>query len=78
MNILNKCFFGVLLMIVGVISLDAASRKPNVLFIASDDLNCDLSCYGDPVVRTPNLDRVGQGLTARIANFLYAAQAGPH
>jgi iduronate 2-sulfatase len=33
-------------------------QKPNVLFIISDDLNCDLGCYGNKVVKTPHLDRL--------------------
>lgn len=33
-------------------------EKPNVLLIVSDDLNVDLACYGHPVVKTPNLDRL--------------------
>lgn len=42
-------------------SLAAAAqtkRRPNVLFIGTDDLNCALGCYGHPVVKTPNLDRL--------------------
>jgi iduronate 2-sulfatase len=36
------------------------ARRNNLLFIASDDLNTCLSCYGHPVVRTPNIDRIAQ------------------
>jgi N-sulfoglucosamine sulfohydrolase len=36
----------------------AAADRPNIIWIIGDDLGCELSCYGDRVVRTPNIDRL--------------------
>ncbi|MFM1941225.1 MAG: hypothetical protein RI897_207 [Verrucomicrobiota bacterium] len=41
-----------------VIPSQAAPEKPNVLLLCVDDLKPLLGCYGDPLAKTPNLDRL--------------------
>ena len=36
----------------------AEAKRPNVLFLMSDDLNNMLGCYGDRLAHTPNIDRL--------------------
>ncbi|MDV6030086.1 MAG: sulfatase-like hydrolase/transferase [Phycisphaera sp. RhM] len=39
----------------------AGAERPNVLFIAIDDLRVELGCYGHAAVKSPNIDRLASG-----------------
>lgn len=56
----NSVFEFGLAVLVGTASAVAApgTAGPNVLMICVDDLKPVLGCYGDPLARTPNLDRL--------------------
>jgi arylsulfatase A-like enzyme len=44
--------------VIAVTTSGAEAKRPNVLFLMSDDLNNALGCYGDPLAKTPNIDRL--------------------
>ena len=57
-------FFLFTLINIAIEYLAAAQQKPNIVFILSDDHSAPfLSCYGDPNVKTPNLDKLAQAGT---------------
>ncbi len=49
-----------LLLFLGSIPNLAAAQKPNILFIAVDDLRPAMGCYGDSMAITPNMDRLAE------------------
>ena len=54
-----------------------AARKPNVLFVVFDDLNTRIGCYGDPVAKTPHLDRLAARGTVFTRAFCQQPICGP-
>ncbi len=63
-------------LIVGTISaVDAqeSTNRPNVLFIAIDDLRPELGCYGDSHIHSPNIDKLA--VSGRLFEHAYCQQA---
>jgi arylsulfatase A-like enzyme len=55
----------------------ADAGKPNILFIASDDMRPELGCYGARHVHSPHLDRLAAGGTAFMRAYCQQAVCSP-
>jgi iduronate 2-sulfatase len=60
-----------------MMQVSAQEKKMNVLFIAVDDLKPVLGCYGDKLVKTPNIDRLARRGTTFLTNYCQQAVSGP-
>ncbi|MEX2112276.1 MAG: sulfatase, partial [Pirellulales bacterium] len=55
----------------------AAAERPNVLFIAVDDLRTELSCYSATHIHSPNIDRLAAGGTTFLRAYCQQAVCSP-
>jgi iduronate 2-sulfatase len=75
-NSVNLALLG-LVCIPAVAQKSEVKQKPNVLFIAVDDLKPILGCYGDKIIKTPNIDRLASMGTVFMKNYVQQAVSGP-
>src|SRR6188474_3018665 len=68
--------FAVLILASLVVAASAA-EKPNVLFIASDDMRPQLGCNGDPIVKSPNIDALAKRGTLFQRSYVQQALCSP-
>ena len=75
---MNKLIASALICILSIAPIIAQEKsKPNVLFIAVDDLKTVLGCYGDKIIKTPNIDRLAKMGTVFLNNYCQQAVCGP-
>ncbi|MDO8539529.1 MAG: sulfatase [Opitutaceae bacterium] len=67
-----------MLVLSGMTRAASVPQKPNVLFIISDDLTYTaLSCYGNTICRTPNIDRLASQGTRFTRAYCQGTYCGP-
>ena len=74
-----KLFLCVLTWISGWLGIAAvgAAERPNVLFIAVDDLRTELGCYGAGHIHSPHLDRLAKDGTVFLRAYCQQAVCSP-
>ena len=61
----------------GVAAVATGPAKPNIIFIITDDQGYgDLSCHGNPILKTPNLDRL-HAESVRFTDFHVSPTCSP-
>ena len=59
------------------LQLTTAAERPNVLFIAIDDMKPIMSCYDDEIAITPNLEKIADGATVFLNSHCQWPVCGP-
>jgi len=70
-----RTLWGMLAFSAVVAGTSAAVLRPNVLFIAADDLRTELGCYASPDAKTPQLDALAR--RGVLFERAYCQQTGP-
>lgn len=58
-------------------SSEVSERRPNILWISTEDFSPHLGCYGDQVAQTPNIDKLASQGTRFTNVFTTAAISAP-
>jgi arylsulfatase A-like enzyme len=58
-------------------SAQEAVKRPNIIWISTEDLSPHMGCYGDQVAKTPNIDRLASQGTRFTNVFTSAAISAP-
>jgi len=70
-------YFFTILQFIAINALAQNKSKPNVLFIAIDDLKPMLGCYGESHVHSPNIDKLALSGTVFLSNYCQQAVCAP-
>lgn len=73
MSLSRRGFLSQSLAAAGAAAQTAGSQRPNVLYVILEDIGPNLACYGEPLAKTPNLDRFAQ----QSIRFTHAYTTGP-
>ncbi len=57
--------------------ISTASDQLNILLITADDLGIQLSCYGDPIARTPKIDQLARSSVRFQTAYVSQASCSP-
>ena len=55
-----RLFFTVVFSAISCVTVVAEVKRPNILWLSSEDNHTFLGCYGDKLARTPNLDKLAK------------------
>ena len=59
-NKIKQALYRTFSVVLGLSFAQACCCTPNILLILTDDLNTRISTYGDPIAKTPNIDRLAK------------------
>ena len=74
---MNKTHFRFFALWLFLVSLTLSAKSPNIVLVITDDQGYgDLSCHGNPVLRTPNIDQL-HSESVRLTDYHVAPTCAP-